>query len=43
MIKREVYVKGIGKISELDLTRRIMLHDDTIITFMLFKLILLKK
>ena len=37
IIKREVYVKSIEKIGELDLTRRVIIHDDTIITFMLFK------
>ena len=38
IIKREIYIKALKIIGEEDLKRRIIIHDDTIITFMLFKI-----
>ena len=37
LIKTDIYVKCINEIGEEDLTRRIILHEDTIMTFMLLK------
>ena len=37
LIKRDIYVKCINQIGEQDITRRVIIHDDTIITFMLLK------
>jgi glycosyltransferase involved in cell wall biosynthesis len=37
IIKTDIYVKCVNEIGEQDLTRRVIIHDDTIITFMLFK------
>ncbi len=37
LIKTDIYVQCINKIGEEDLTRRIILHEDTIMTFMLLK------
>ena len=37
IIKRKIYIKALEMFDEEDLKRRIIIHDDTIITFMLFK------
>ena len=37
IIKRDLYLKAIVAIGQEDLKRRIIIHDDTIITFFLFK------
>ena len=37
IIKRKLYVKAVETIGEKDLQRRVIIHDDTIITFFLFK------